>query len=67
MEMAELAHLEKQINDLLTVLDGLQAENRHLRNQLARNARDKCLYYQNNRQLIVKIKKIISNLQDAFV
>ena len=65
MEMIELVHLEKQIDHLLIVLESLQAENNHLRNQLARNARDKSLCYQNNRQLAGKIKKIISNLQEA--
>lgn len=65
MEIAELSRLELKLDHLLQMLHDLQAENSHLRNQIARHAREKNLWYQNNRYLVGKIKKIISNLQEA--
>lgn len=67
METVELNHLESQIDRLLRVLEDLQAENKYLRNQVARHAREKSLQYQNNRQTVGKIKKIISHLQEALI
>ena len=60
MECAELGRLELQVDDLLRVVEDLQAENKYLRNQLARQARAKSLWYQNTRRAAGKIKKIIS-------
>ena len=67
METVELNRLEAQIDLLLRVLEDLQAENKYLRNQIARYAREKSVQYQNNRQVAGKIKKIISRLQEALV
>ncbi len=67
MEIVELDRLELQIERLLRNLEDLQAENKHLRSQIARHARDKSVQYQNNRQAAGKIRKIISHLQEALV
>jgi uncharacterized protein (TIGR02449 family) len=67
MESVELGRLELQIDQLLRLVGDLQAENKYLRNQMVRYAREKNLWYQNNRQTAGKIKKIISHLQEALV
>lgn len=63
MPNAALTELEKQIEQLLRIVDDLQAENKYLRNQMARHARAKSLWQQNSRQTAAKIKKIISHLE----
>lgn len=65
MEVADFSQLELEVGHLLSALEELQLENKHLRNQLARYAREKSLIYQQNRQTADKIKKIISYLQGA--
>ena len=67
MESVELNRLEAQIDHLLRVLEDLRTENQYLRNQVARHAREKSVQYQNNRQAVGKIKKIISHLQEALL
>ena len=67
MESVELDRLEAQIDHLLRVLEDLRTENQYLRNQAARHAREKSVQYQNNRQTVGKIKKIISHLQEALI
>jgi cell division protein ZapB len=67
MESVDLDRLEAQIDHLLRVLEDLRTENQYLRNQAARYAREKSLQYQNNRQTVGKIKKIISHLQEALI
>lgn len=65
MQNAALTELERQIEQLLRAVDDLQAENKYLRNQLARHARAKSMWHQNSRQTAAKIKKIISHLEGA--
>lgn len=67
MGSIELGHLELQIEHLLQVVADLRAENKDLRHQLARHAREKNHWYQNNHQTAGKIKKIIGHLQEALV
>jgi uncharacterized protein (TIGR02449 family) len=67
MESVELGRLELQIDHLLRLVGDLQAENKYLRNQMVRYTREKNLWYQNNRQMAGKIKKIITHLQEALV
>ncbi len=67
MASVELGRLELQIDHLLRLVGDLQAENKYLRNQMVRYAREKNLWYQNNRHTAGKIKKIISNLQEALI
>lgn len=63
MQHVELDQLERKIEQLLRVVDDLYAENKYLRNQIARQARAKSLWRQNSRQTAAKIKKIISHLE----
>ncbi len=63
MQHVELDQLERKIEQLLRVVDDLYAENKYLRNQIARQARAKNLWRQNSRQTAAKIKKIISHLE----
>jgi uncharacterized protein (TIGR02449 family) len=65
MESSELGCLELQIDRLLQIIGDLQVENNYLRNQMVRHSREKSAWYQNNRQTVCKIKKIINNLQEA--
>ena len=51
MASVELGRLELQIDHLLRLVGDLQAENKYLRNQMMRYAREKNLWYQNNRQM----------------
>lgn len=67
MESIELSRLEAQVSHLLRVLDDLRVENKYLRNQLARHAREKSGWYQHKRDVASKINKIVSNLQEALV
>jgi uncharacterized protein (TIGR02449 family) len=67
MESVEIDRLELQIERLLRLLESLQAENKQLRNQVSRYARERNLQYQNNRQAAGKIRKIISSLQEALL
>lgn len=65
MDSIELNQLELQVDSLLHIINNLQKENRDLRSQLARHAREKSHWYQHNRQTAGKIRKIISTLQGA--
>jgi uncharacterized protein (TIGR02449 family) len=65
MQNTELGQLEVQIEQLLRVMDDLQAENKYLRHQLARHARAKSLWHQTSRQTAAKIKKIINHLEES--
>lgn len=67
MESTELTCLEGKIDHLLEALRALQGENQHLRQQLARHAREKSLSYHNNKQIAARIRKIINQLQEALV
>lgn len=67
MQNTELCQLEMQIEQLLRSMDDLQAENKYLRNQLARHARAKSLWRSNSLQTAAKIKKIISHLEEALI
>ncbi len=67
MEIIELTKLELKVERLLNALEELKAENKHLRNQVARHAREKSVQYQNNQQVVGKIRKIINTLQEALV
>ena len=65
MQDVKLTQLEQQVEHLLQTLKKLQAENQFLRQQFASFAREKSLWYQNNQQLVSKIKKIINQLQET--
>lgn len=65
MELADFSQLELEVGHLLSALEELKVENKQLRHQLARYAREKSLMYQQNRQAAEKIKRIISHLQGA--
>lgn len=67
MESAELDLLEMRVDHLLRIVGDLQAENQYLRNQMTRHAREKNLWYQNNRVTAGKIKQIITHLQEGLV
>lgn len=67
MESVELGNLEMQVDYLLKVLQDLRSENKYLRNQIARYAREKSGWYQNNREIAVKIKKIIGHLHETII
>lgn len=67
MESVEFNCLEMQVERLLRILADLQAENKNLRHQLARNAREKVLWIQHNQQTAMQIRRIISQLQEALV
>ncbi len=67
MNYIELDNLEIQVDYLLRTMEKLQTENKDLRYQLARHVREKNQWYQNNRQMAGKIKKIINHLQESLV
>ncbi len=65
MVTPELTCLEAQIEQLLKVLQELRAENKTLRNQIARITREKNLIYQNNQKVASNIKNVIHSLKEA--
>ena len=65
MEIIELGRLEMQIDRLMCIVEKLRSENTHLRSLAARHAREKSAWFQQNRETIGKIKKIISHLREA--
>ena len=65
MEAIQLTRLEAQIDQLLRQLEELQTENRCLREQLSRHAREKSTWYHQNRKVAGEVKKVIGNLKEV--